>query len=346
MPDCHSGYGMPIGGVLATDNIIIPNAVGVDIGCGMTAVRTNLKEITEDQIKEILGLARMVIPVGFKRHETKPEFDIRPTVLDVYPKHILEKIKVTQGDLESQLGTLGGGNHFIEIQQGSDGYIWLMIHTGSRNLGKRICDYYNNIAKEANREMYSVVEPQWSLAFLPLGTEIGDEYFMAMRYATDFATANRFVIMKNLKNVVKQVIPETVFTDEIRCEHNYAAMENHYGKNVMVHRKGAIRMREGDTGIIPGSMGTNSYIVKGLGNPQSFYSASHGAGRVMSRSKANELITEEMAQEAMKGIVFGRFNGKYDECPQAYKDISTVMTNQLDLVEPVVELKPLGVMKG
>jgi Uncharacterized conserved protein len=346
MPDTHSGYGMPIGGVLATEGVIVPNAVGVDIGCGMIAVKTSAQEITEKQIKEIIGKAREMIPVGFKHHEKPQEINMGQLFKNATFAGVRPVFQQEMGSIYHQIGTLGGGNHFLEIQRGSDGHIWLMIHSGSRNFGKKVCDYYNKCAQGLNQKWFSVVPKEWNLAFLPLHSEDGQLYLNEMTVATNFALMNRSLMMERLMSIFQDIVKNDSFESPINIHHNYAALENHFGQNVWVHRKGAIRMRQGDIGIIPGSMGTPSYIVRGLGSPESFYSASHGAGRRMSRKKANELITEEMAQEAMAGIVFGRFNGKYDECPQAYKDIDTVMENQRDLVEPLVKLTPLGVMKG
>jgi len=347
MPDCHSGYGMPIGGVMAAIDVVVPNAVGVDIGCGMVAVKTSATEITEDQIKKIIGKARGVIPVGFNRHKTSQwEYseDIESLRLDA---EVFE-LEVINRELDSagkSLGTLGGGNHFIEIQKGDDGHIWLMVHSGSRNLGKQVADHYNTLAIQLNEKWYSIVPKEHQLAFLPYESTEGLAYACEMGFCLKFAKANRKLMMDRLMSITDGVLGCT-FSEPLDIHHNYAALENHFGKNVRVHRKGAIRMREGELGIIPGSMGTPSYIVQGLGNKDSFMSASHGAGRKMSRKKANESITEEMAQEAMKGIVFGRFNGKTDEAPQAYKDIEEVVSNELDLIKPVVKLQPLGVMKG
>ncbi|MBP2638798.1 MAG: ligase [Firmicutes bacterium] len=346
MPDCHMGYGMPIGGVLAAENVIIPNAVGVDIGCGMIAVRTSAKEITEEQIKKIIGKAREVIPVGFQHHKEKQESQ----VFDHAPLHI----PIIKQEIESakyQIGTLGGGNHFLEIQQGDDGYIWLMIHSGSRNLGKKVCDLYNKLATNNNKEYYSSVPADWDLAFLPFPSLSAQEYCEAMEFCLLFAFANRGKMMGRLAEIFYDVTGHAE-EEHINIHHNYASIENHYGKNVWVHRKGAIRMREGDIGIIPGSMGTSSYIVRGLGNREAFMSASHGAGRRMSRNEADKTITEEQANRSMDGVVFGRWGknrkGGLDlsECPLAYKNIEEVISNEADLVEPIVKLIPLGVMKG
>ncbi|MBU2701147.1 tRNA-splicing ligase RtcB [Sporomusaceae bacterium BoRhaA] len=346
MPDCHCGYGMPIGGVLATNDVIIPNAVGVDIGCGMVAVKTTATKITEEQIKQIIGKAREVIPVGFKHHQNPQE----SSVFDNAPLNI-PIIKQEFENMKYQLGTLGGGNHFIEIQKGDDDHIWLMIHSGSRNLGKKVCDLYNKIAQDHNAEYYSTVPKEWQLAFLPASSMSATEYLTAMNFCLEFAYANRGHMMNKLVEIFNDVTGHGE-ESHINIHHNYAALENHFGKNVWVHRKGAIRMREGEKGIIPGSMGTPSYIVEGLGNKESFMSASHGAGRKMSRSEADKTFTEEEANKSIDGVVFGRWNknrkGGLDlsECPLAYKNIEEVIRNESDLVKPLVKLQPLGVMKG
>jgi tRNA-splicing ligase RtcB len=352
MPDCHSGYGMPIGGVLATKDVIIPNAVGVDIGCGMVADKTDLQEITTDQIKQVIGKVREVIPVGFK-HQQAEQWDMLVEGEEIRNILLGDRIQNTpivysevQKEAGKQLGTLGGGNHFIEIQKGNDGHIWLMIHSGSRNVGKKVCDFYNKKAAELNTKFHSSVPSKWELAFFPVDSVEGRSYIAEMNWCLDFARANRDLMMDRLIDILSYLPGGVEILKRINVHHNYAALENHFGSNVWVHRKGAIRMREGEMGIIPGSMGTPSYIVEGLGNKESFMSASHGAGRVMSRKKANEIITEEMAQEAMQGIIYGRFNGQYDECPQAYKNIDDVIANEADLVKPLVKLQPLGVVKG
>ncbi len=350
MPDCHSGYGMPIGGVIACEDAVIPNAVGVDIGCGMCAVQTTYKigKINEGMIKEILGKLRKKIPVGFDHHKhDQPweEFDNAPD------------IKIIQQELKSarkQLGTLGGGNHFIEIQAGSDDAVWLMVHSGSRNFGYKIAREYNSIAEKICEKYTSVKVPLKGgngLAYLPIAHKKAQEYIDAMHFALAFAKQNRRLIMTQVKKAAKEVLG-CDFKQEINIHHNFAALEKHYGKKVWIHRKGATRAEKGQMDIIPGSMGTASYIVRGLGNPLSFNSCSHGAGRVVSRAEFNRTHTVEECNKAMEGIVFGRWNrgrnGQYDlsEAPQAYKDIDEVIESQTDLVEIVVKLKPLGVMKG
>lgn len=355
MPDSHQGYGMPIGGVVALRNIISPNMVGVDIGCGMCAVKTDIlvEGMNEEVFKNILGKIRNVVPVGFAHHNEKQDVDLMPS--NTEGVDMLKAMPVVYNEYENalkQLGTLGGGNHFIELQKDKDGYLWIMIHSGSRNLGKKVCDYYNEKAVELAKKWYIPNVVEQDLAYLPVDTDEGQAYIKEMQYCIDFAFANRRLMMDRVLECVRNVFGQFAQDPMINIAHNYASLENHMGANVWVHRKGAISARKDEVGIIPGSMGTKSYIVKGLGNPLSFMSCSHGAGRVMSRSKASETITEEEANEAMKGVIYGRWGktrkGELDfgEAPQAYKDISEVMRNQRDLVEIVTELRPLAVVKG
>jgi tRNA-splicing ligase RtcB len=248
-----------------------------------------------------------------------------------------------------QLGTLGGGNHFIEIQKGDDGYIWIMIHSGSRNIGYKVANHYNKLAIEINKKWHTQVPEKWELAFLPLESEEGQEYLREMQYCVDFALANRELMMSRIKLSIDEVVDGVIYEDLINIAHNYASLEHHFGENVMVHRKGATLAREGITGIIPGSQGTKSYIVAGKGNPESFMSCSHGAGRTMSRTKArNELnLEEEKRKLDEQGIIHAiRNKSDLDEASSAYKDIDVVMENQKDLVDILVELTPLAVIKG
>lgn len=352
MPDTHQGYGMPIGGVIATKGVVIPNAVGVDIGCGMCAVKTSLPTLYKEEIKQIFGGSlenkggiRGRIPVGFNHRNKEQEwsgFDVAP------------EIDIVQQELNSakkQLGTLGGGNHFIELQQGSDGFVWIMVHSGSRNLGYKIANHYNKVAQELCSKWYSNI-PEFKgddgLAFLPLDTKEGKEYLEAMNFALLFAYENRKRMLLDICESITDVV-DCSFKEEINIHHNFAKMENHFGKNVMVHRKGATQAYEGQLGIIPGSQGTASYIVKGKGCEESFKSCSHGAGRNMSRKKACATLSleEEIKKMDDQGIVHGiRGKKDLDEASGAYKDINVVMEEQKDLVDIVVELKPLGVIKG
>lgn len=349
MPDSHVGYGMPIGGVLATKGIVIPNAVGVDIACGVCAAKIqnqNISEYNEASLKFILGKIREAIPVGFEHHKE------RQSGIPLLESPILEvknSIVYNQWDAAHyQLGTLGGGNHFIEIQTDEEDNVWVMIHSGSRNLGKKVCDYYNGIAKKLNEKWYSSVDPKWDLAFLPLDIEEGKCYMEEMQYCMEFAYANRMHMMRAIQNIIS-IFNGAEFGNVINIAHNYAALENHYGQNVVVHRKGATRARKDEVGIIPGSMGTNSYIVKGLGNVESFMSCSHGAGRKMGRNAAKSGLdlSTEIAELDRKGVIHGiRNSSDLDEAPGAYKDVEVVMENQKDLVTPIVKLRPLAVIKG
>ena len=347
MPDCHAGYGMPIGGVIATKGAVIPNAVGVDIGCGMCAMKTSLTEIDTETIKKIMSGIRELIPLGFDHHKENQDEQLMPS-LDNIPEYGIVRRQYVAA--MKQIGTLGGGNHFIEIQKGSDEHIWVMIHSGSRNIGLKVADYYNKLAVALNNRWYSVVDKSMELAFLPIETQEAKDYLVEMQYCIDFAFANRLLMMERIKSVFSAVIGESFSELEFtNIAHNYAVWESHFGNNVIVHRKGATRAREGEVGIIPGSQGTKSYIVRGKGNPESFMSCSHGAGRALGRKQAQrELdLQAEIAKLDSQGIVHSIRQAKdLDEAPGAYKDISTVMENQRDLVDILVELKPLAVIKG
>jgi tRNA-splicing ligase RtcB len=342
MPDAHVGYGMPIGGVLATQEVIVPNAVGVDIGCGMLAVRLGLHWIGDGILEQIVGRIRKEIPVGFSHHKEKQVwagFDHAPDS------------KVIQTELESahfQLGTLGGGNHFIEFQKGSDGFIWVMIHSGSRNFGLKVATEYHAAARRLCERWHSDI-PHHDLAFLPMDDPLGKEYFAAMNFCLEFAQENRNMMMLAILPIVGGFFPDVQYlqNETTDVHHNYAAMESHFGHNVMVHRKGAIRARADDTGIIPGSMGTASYITNGLGNEESFMSSSHGAGRRMGRKEATRLLSIEEEQTKMAGIIHGlHTQSDLDEAPGAYKDIEDVMRNQSDLTKTDIRLKSLASIKG
>ncbi len=345
MPDAHAGYGMPIGGVAATVDAVIPNAVGVDIGCGMTAVRTSLREIDRDRLKDVISRIRKAIPLGFEHHK-RPQswqgFDRAP------------EVRVVERELEAarcQLGTLGGGNHFIEIQRGSDGCLWVMVHSGSRNFGLKIAHEYNQQAQRLQRRRFPHL-PQYTgdggLAFLPADCGEFHEYIDAMTFAVSFAQENRARMIERIKECLAEA-DSVEFGEAINIAHNYASCETHFGKSVWVHRKGATAAREGEIGIIPGSQGTPSYIVRGRGNRESFCSCSHGAGRRMSRHQARRSldVRDEQAKLESQGIIHSiRGARDLDEAAGAYKDIQTVMAAQSDLVEIETELRPLGVIKG
>jgi len=343
MPDSHQGYGMPIGGVLATQGVVVPNAVGVDIGCGMCAVKTNVKQIGKEMLIKILGEIRKTIPVGFAKHKEAQN------CLPPFEFHFESIIYREYDNARKSLGTLGGGNHFIEIQKGSDDCIWIMIHSGSRNLGKQVADHYNKIAVESSEKWKSQVPKEWELAFLPLDSEEGSAYLQEMNYCVEFALANRKLMMDRILDIFVKEIEFFSSEEMINIAHNYARLENHFGKNVMIHRKGATLATEDTVGIIPGSQGSKSYIVKGKGNRDSFNSCSHGAGRKMGRKEAERTLNlvEEQDKLDSQGILHS-ISGVHDldEATGAYKDINTVMKNQEDLVEILVELTPLAVIKG
>ncbi|MCF7914630.1 MAG: RtcB family protein [Spirochaetaceae bacterium] len=343
MPDAHQGFGMPIGGVLATTDAVIPNAVGVDIGCGMNAVQTSLEGISHDKLQKIVDELRSLIPVGFKHHKTQQQwegFDEAPPT------------KVVQQELDSaryQLGTLGGGNHFIELQQGSDGRVWIMLHSGSRNFGYTIAkEYYRRAKDQLNKELKEKL-PDIQLAPLFLGSPTANEYFASMQFAQEFAAASRAHMLHTVQSVLKRYYPRVSFGEEVNIHHNFAALEQHFGREVVVHRKGATSARKGQRGIVPGSQGTHSYIVEGLGNPESFCSCSHGAGRVMGRKAAQRSLDLQKERSRMdrQGILHNLRSSKdLDEAAGAYKNISDVMEHQRDLVKILVELSPLAVIKG
>lgn len=370
MADAHTGYGVSIGSVVALKGAICPFMVGVDIGCGMCAVKTSLTEIDIDTLKKIMGEIRKAVPVGFEHHKEKQDESLVPGCGSVGRAGGLEpsgrrfescrpdQYPIVSQEYNSalkQIGTLGGGNHFIEIQKGSDGHIWIMIHSGSRNLGKQVADYYNKVAVNLNKKWHTSVPGEWELAFLPLDSEEGKAYIREMNYCVDFALANRRLMMDRIMRIfVSEIGLHRDSADNwamglINIAHNYARMENHFGQNVMIHRKGATLADENTIGIIPGSQGTKSYIVKGKGNRESFNSCSHGAGRKMGRKDAERRLDleEEIKKLEDQGIIHAiRGKRDLDEASGSYKDIDVVMKNQEDLVEILVELQPLAVIKG
>ena len=349
MPDVHAGMGMPIGGVLACKDVVIPNAVGVDIGCGMCAVKTNWKvsDIPVEVLrKEIMRGIRKRIPLGMDHHKEAQDEKYLPQGYDLDK---LEVVNRRQHSIRHEVGTLGGGNHFIELQKDEEGTLWIMIHSGSRNLGKQVGDFYNKLASSLNARWYSSVPSELRLPFLPRGCKEFGMYWEEMQYCVDFALCNRKLMMERIEEVLADALKGIEFEPMINIAHNYAAVENHFGVDVIVHRKGATLAREGVVGIIPGSQGTASYIVEGLGNPDSFCSCSHGAGRVMSRKMA--IDTLDMRQEVemleAKGIVHAiRSQDDMQEASGAYKDIDEVIANEADLVRVKTKLLPVAVIKG
>ena len=349
MPDVHAGKGMPIGGVLACQDAVVPNAVGVDIGCGMCAVKTNYKvSHIHDSVmrKQIMRAIRARIPLGKDHHKEAQDSKYLPEGHDI-DKMII--VKQRQDSIKKEVGTLGGGNHFIELQRDTNDNLWIMIHSGSRNLGARVGEYYNHMAEQLNERWHSVVPANIHLAFLPCGTREFGLYWLEMKYCIDFALCNRRLMMLRIEEVLTDVLKNIEFEPMINIAHNYAANEMHFGNHVFVHRKGATLAEEGTIGIIPGSMGTASYIVEGMGNTQSFKSCSHGAGRLMSRTEAIRSLNlkDEVDRLDAQGIVHGiRNQSDLQEAPSAYKNIDTVIANEADLVRVKEKLLPVAVIKG
>lgn len=349
MPDLHGGKGMPIGTVLATKDVVIPNAVGVDIGCGMCAVKTNIKvETIEQEVlrKKIMRGIRKQIPLGMEHHKEAQEEKYMPANHDVDSMTIVKRQYVSA---TKQVGTLGGGNHFIELQSDDEGWLWIMIHSGSRNLGKQVCDYYSRVAMILNERYFSSVKPELNLPFLPLKTKEFNEYWSEMQYCIDFGLCNRKLIMQRIEEVISDAIPNVEFEPMINIAHNYAAWETHFDEACIVHRKGATSAKMSEIGIIPGSQGTSSYIVECLGNPLSFMSCSHGAGRVMSRTEAVKSLNlaEEIQKLDEKGIVHAiRCQEDLEEASSAYKNIEKVIEQEADLVKIKTHLFPVAVIKG
>ncbi len=347
MPDVHAGYGCTIGSVIPTYKAIIPSAVGVDIGCGMAAYRTNLRASDlPDDLSKIRSNIEAVVPVGFniRNKESKGVRDLKITDQqnDIFDHY---NIKFNQKHAK-QLGTLGGGNHFIELCIDQNQDVWVMLHSGSRGIGNLIGTTFIDIAKEEMITWF-IDLPDKDLSYLPDNSRHFDPYIKSMLWAQDYARMNRDVMLEEVFNILNKHFKNVKLNMEaINCHHNYAEMENHYNKNVWIARKGAVRARKGDMGIIPGSMGTKSYIVRGLGEKTSFNSCSHGAGRVMSRAQARKQFTVEDHIKATQGVNCRKDEGVIDETPLAYKDIDVVMENQKDLVEIVHTLKQVMCIKG
>jgi tRNA-splicing ligase RtcB len=343
LPDRHFGYGVMIGTVFASTGPVVPYAVGSDVACGMGAVRTSLTHLGRDTLKKLLGLMRRDIPVGYNKHKHPKDL---PMNLTMDPP-IIVQTEIDNAAL--QLGTLGSGNHFMEIQKGDDGRIWMMVHSGSRHTGKVVCDHYNAAARKLNQKYYSSVPDNWHLAFLPPDTAAYYDYMAEMQWCMDYAFENRREMLRVIKEHLFDLVGGCEFDDTINIAHNYAAMEHHFGKNVLVHRKGATRAYEGELGIIPGCQGDKSYIVRGKGEVQSFKSCSHGAGRAMGRKAAKQTLDLDAEVKFLEdqGILHSiRGRGQLDEAKGAYKNISDVMAGQTDLVDIVAELTPLGGVKG
>jgi len=360
MPDVHWGRGATIGSVIATNNAIIPAAVGVDLGCGMMAVKTTLwaKDLP-DNLRLIRDEIEQAVPHGRTDNggrNDKGSFDTLPHghhsrwmgLAARYDAIIAKHPKAKGYNNYNHLGTLGTGNHFIEVCLDEEGAVWVMLHSGSRGPGNKIGSYFIEAAKR-EMERYHITEylPDQDLAYLVEHTQIFDDYIEAIQWAQDFALENRKAMMQATLGALRKYLPEFAATDmAVNCHHNYVEKENHFGRNVWVTRKGAVRARTSDLGIIPGSMGTGSFIVRGKGNKDSFCSCSHGAGRAMSRGAAKRSISMEDHAKAMDGIECRLDEDVLDESPAAYKDISAVMSAQSDLVEVVHTLRQVINVKG
>ena len=345
MPDTHQGYGMPIGGVLAADGFVVPNAVGLDIGCGVRAWRTNLTA------EEFLPLRQRVLNDIQRNVPTGREWHRQPqthAVLQHMPN--VPALHEQRDRAAMQLGSLGGGNHFYEVQRDDDGRVWVMVHSGSRNVGKLMAEHYDRFARAYNDRQPAErhVPPQWDLAPLPVDSGEGREYLTVMNWCLDFAYANRELMAECAHNALHRVFPNYEPEPFVDVHHNYARLETHFGREVMVHRKGAVRAV--GAVIVPGSMGSASYIGEGLANPEAFASCAHGAGRAISRAEAKRRIPVQTVIEQLRAKNIALLKVKKsdvaEEAPGAYKDIDAVMAGQRDLVRITVALTPLGVVKG
>jgi tRNA-splicing ligase RtcB len=358
MPDCHFGMGATVGSVIPTKGAIIPAAVGVDIGCGMMAWKLTVKaRQLPDNLAAIRSDIERAVPHGFVSTkgrarrggwETVPNsVGTRWRDLDGRYRTIIDKHpRISHKAPAHQLGSLGTGNHFIEICLDEHDDVWVMLHSGSRGPGNVIGQYFINLARNDMKQHF-VNLPDKNLAYLSEGTEHFDDYVEALNWAQDYAWENRQAMMDTVLRVLRSHLPKFQIGElAVNCHHNYAVQENHFGKDVWVTRKGAVRARKGDLGIIPGSMGTGSFIVRGRGNADSFCSCSHGAGRAMSRTEAKQKITLKDHREATKGIECRKDRNVIDESPAAYKDISSVIAAQQDLIEVVHTLRQVVNVKG
>jgi tRNA-splicing ligase RtcB len=360
MPDVHWGVGATVGSVIPTKGAIIPAAVGVDIGCGMMAVQTDLNgRDLPDNLKGLRDASERAVPHGRTNHggtgdrgawahiperneavwaALKPRYD---AILEKHPK-------LNRGNDVNHLGTLGTGNHFIEICLDEGDAVWFMLHSGSRGVGNRMGSYFIELARK-DMQRFFINLPDIDLAYFPEHTNHFDDYVAAVEWAQDYARSNRDLMMEQIVAAVRKsglVRPFNAEVKAINCHHNYVARESHYGANVLVTRKGAVRAREGDMGIIPGSMGARSYIVRGKGNPESFHSCSHGAGRAMSRNEAKRRFTVADHERMTAGVECRKDPDVIDETPAAYKPIDAVMAAQSDLVEVVHTLRQVVCVKG
>ena len=353
MPDVHVGMGATIGSVITTKGAVIPAAVGVDIGCGMAAVKLNLErnELTEKQLVAAFQAILRRTPVGLTQHREK---NCRTEMCLPFADEMAEIEAKNPGILDPmqnmnwrlQMGTLGSGNHFIEIEIDEEDGVWVMLHSGSRGIGNIMASFFiaraKTLAKENGEELSDIY-----LASLKEGTEDFDWYMKAAHWAQDYAMANRQIILEDVLEALRVLKPSTELEGEIvNCHHNYVAQEEHFGETIWVTRKGAIRAGLGEKGIIPGSMGARSYIVEGLGNEESLCSSSHGAGRKMSRTEAKKRFSVNELKAQTKGVVCRKDAGVLDEIPKAYKSIEAVMAQQSDLTKTIHELKQILCIKG
>lgn len=367
MPDVHWGMGATVGSVMATKGAVVPAAVGVDIGCGMIAARLSLNaNDLPDNLSTLRAKIEAAIPHGRTDNggtNDRGAWSEAPAnvlwhfgenggnSLNDRLRAIVEKhagLERAAKRATRHLGTLGTGNHFIEVCLDEANQVWIMLHSGSRGIGNAIGTYFIMKAKQ-QMERYFITLPDKDLAYLPDGTEEFKDYIRAVEWAQDFAKMNRHIMMWRTVSAVAEALgrDDVVMTEEaVNCHHNYVARENHFGQNVLVTRKGAVRARDGDLGIIPGSMGVRSYIVRGKGNPDSFMSCSHGAGRKMSRGAAIKTFTLSEHEAATAGVECRKDEGVLDETPGAYKDIDAVMAAQTDLVDIVHTLKQVVCVKG
>jgi tRNA-splicing ligase RtcB (3'-phosphate/5'-hydroxy nucleic acid ligase) len=358
MPDVHVGIGSTVGSVIPTLKAVIPAAVGVDIGCGMIAAKTTLSAADlPDNLSRVRAAIERAVPHGksFGKRDQGAWGDRAPGVVDAAWSQLHERFeriiekypRLKNTNNRVHLGTLGTGNHFIEICLDEDQAVWFMLHSGSRGVGNAIGSFFIELAREDMRQ-WMVNLPDKDLAYFPEGTQHFDDYVEAVEWAQEFARLNREVMMQNVVRAVKSVItkPFETHLEAVNCHHNYVSREHHFGQDILVTRKGAVRARKGELGIIPGSMGARSYIVRGLGNEESFHSCSHGAGRRMSRTEARRRFTLEEHRAATAGVECRKDKDVIDETPAAYKDIDAVMEAQKDLVEVVHTLKQVVCVKG
>ena len=354
MPDVHLGIGATIGSVIATHKAIIPAAVGVDIGCGMVAARLSLtaNELDEKALQKVFDQITRDVPVGRGQHAdnkvlveaAKPFEQGLKSLMVRHPELLKSFGKLSKWT--NQMGTLGGGNHFIEVCLDESDRVWVMLHSGSRGIGNAIADYFIKLARK-DMERWMIQLPDRDLAYFPEGTEHFTDYVEGVHWAQEYAMQNRQSMLELLLAALARHLPPfAIETEVVNCHHNYVAREHHFSEDVWVTRKGAIRAREGDLGIVPGSMGARSFIVRGLGNPESFCSSAHGAGRTMSRTAAEKHFTEADLIEQTAGVICRKDKGVLDEIPGAYKNIDEVMANQNDLTEILHTLKQVVCVKG